>query len=513
MPNRRGNRKHRYDWPGFGRAITLVREELGWPRTTLAKAIGVNSGTLKHSEDGTRGLSEERRAALIDALVPVTGDAATTSRRQVLLRLAGLAGARDGVGGTGRTPSARDADRPGDGDGPGDGWERWLHVGHARARLDPEQAREAYAIAARRAEAIGATGAQALALAHQAEMLCDVNRPEAAEVVARRGMTVLGIPANLRPARHPIASGEAADHFTAGLAEYLTDGQSPTAYAQLAKGLARSKLDRMAYAEAEPALQALLGIAASPLLNDPRFLADGYQHLALLDVERATWSTPIGDPEWRRVIDVGAMERALVRLERARQIRPPDDAVLLGYDWRATWKVLHLLGRGGSEAAMRAAHEARDRLQETTGLVLLRLDEGRRERVAGDAGVAEAAFRETVEQALAIRSPSLLAIACALLAELSARQPNGARAASAYAAAAIISWPTTTYRRDYDRVRRWFVELCRAPSRDATRVIDALVEGKSYPIVIASQMPGYTAERARARLRDALRTPPTPQRR
>lgn len=176
-------------------------------------------------------------------------------------------------------------------------------------------------------------------------------------------------------------------------------------------------------------------------------------------------------------------------------------------------KALHLLGRDNSEEAIRAINEANDHLKVTTGQVILCMDEGRRARVAGKERLAVKAFREALPQALDIRSPALLANALALLAEIYASGSGTPQAALEYSAAAVISWPPTTYLRDYDRVKRVFVELYRPLAQSSTNLIDALVEGKSYPIALASQMPDYRVERARQRLRDALRTPSTTQRR
>jgi hypothetical protein len=101
-------RKHAgYDWAAFGTWVRTNREGFGWSLSQLAAAVQLNKGTLKHVEDGTRGLKPEVRERLVEVITSAAAGRRIVLSRREVLQLAGLA-----VGGALAAEGARPRSAP-----------------------------------------------------------------------------------------------------------------------------------------------------------------------------------------------------------------------------------------------------------------------------------------------------------------------------------------------------------------------------------------------------------------
>ncbi|MGH2530912.1 MAG: hypothetical protein ACRDJW_01280 [Thermomicrobiales bacterium] len=297
---------------------------------------------------------------------------------------------------------------------------------------------------------------------------------------------------------------EPARQFIDRLSKEFVDDLGPEAYAILAKAQGRvwQQKGQGWYADADAAFGALSAIGA--MRGDHRLEAEGYHFRGHNDLRRSTVLAPDTVPEWRAVRDRVGVDLGRAWFGVARECRPPDDYVALGYDWRGEAIAWHILGMDDSDEAREAVANAQALLGGGPGLASLLVDEGRRDRSAGDDDAAARALQEALGLGWEYQSFFLVADACSKLAEVADAWDHSSPDALTYAAAAAVAWPQKAYPADYVRVERLFARLNASPERMKDGVTE-LVTGNNLPFTILRSMPGFNQGDAVIRLEELAR--------
>jgi transcriptional regulator with XRE-family HTH domain len=458
MPNRKGNRKHRYDWLNFGRSARRRREELGWTRSAVARRLGLDDGTLKHAEEGERGLCPERRRRLIDLLEPETDEPIALLRRLALLRLAGLPSAMP----------ARLASAP---------FEASPHP-RETPQDDPLWTPSSPDASA------------ALAVAHQALEALRHNSLEEARGCVARALRLLRVP-----------------EFTPkdGLRiERLRDrlgGQETTwrAYAVLALVDGRLAMDGGQAEAAERAFRAFAGVGQE--LGDGPMQADACHWLGRLLYAMGTTVVLDETRAHRRVAQGGLVVQSFDAFTQAAQQRPAHQEREFALDLLRSAQAARLLGGEYAKAADKAEKQIDASLAASVTLHLRR-HQGRQALMRRADEEAFAVLSPALDQAWQKWSPFQAADTLGMLGELYAAHGGSRALALAHFATALLTWPGSAWFRpkDYERYDRLLKQLAGTPKE----LQDALMRSDS-PLRTLIEMPGSSPlqiqERARRRLK------------
>lgn len=367
-------------------------------------------------------------------------------------------------------------------------WEDWLKRGRmASARIDPLNARDCYALAARTAPN---EVTEALATAKLAEANRDLNDMLEAEQLTNHALSLLKLN-DISPDTGPSYQVIETRCTDERALETLGHIASVQGY------LWRTYETSSTWNYAKAAYTTLLYIGR--LRQDNSMVATAEHFLGQLNIEAGT-SVDDTDPRWRVVRYPRLVWEGITLLRTARGHRPINDDGGRAEDWRQEVRAQHLLEPTGDG---NVAQQAIDLFGDSPAIVSWWKDVGQWAVVDGRDDKAEAFLRETTYAAKEIHSPLLISLALIGLAQLKAILQKSPEAL-AYAIAALIAWPMPFSGRDFARTARLLADICEPIDFESRTDVHRYLDRIDYPFDVISQLPNFSDIHA-TELNDYLR--------
>ncbi len=503
----RGWRKNsNFDRSNFGQRIRAARTLLGLSFRDLARATGINPGTLKNVEDGLRDLPQTefkphcRR--VIEALeaearrqpkhldseglwmaagwppptrmsrrrVVARGTAAATAAVLTASPEASIEGHSPEV-----VPEGVSSDRPEQ--SPRQRYDGLMAEADRLSDIQQyTQATLCYEQAVRVARDANLLEAEAFAVARQAYSLRRRSELAAGWQLSTVALERLGA-VDLAP-EHMVSSSQIHARATSDL--WLQ------AYTMVTRVRGHIADDQEEFGTAKAAFATLGNVGAA--LGDDRLRAHAEFFVGRLLVSAGT---DLGEgEEYRRVVNPAMVEAGLRRIREALKLRRDGDPLWEGHGLYQELKAMWLL-KGKSSAATRVEKEALAAFGDRPAVANLYLSKGWLEIVDDDLA-AEGHFERALTLGWEIGSAGLVSGALGALAELHAQSWTQSTSwhqekAIDHCLAALGLWPSSTDARDFRRMSRLFDDL----EVSAWQVRDAL-EQRRGPLERAAETPEFT---------------------